>query len=66
MPFRLDRCLVHGLTCRAAAALAFGPSDHRPIRLELDIAEGWGLGPASPHARFHRAARKDRLRRLYR
>ena len=66
VPFRLDRCLVHGLSCRAAAALAFGPSDHRPIRLELDVAEGWGLGPASPHARFHRVARKDRLRRLYR
>jgi len=62
VPFRLDRCLVHGLTCRAAAALAFGPSDHRPIRLELDIAEGWGLGTASKH----RAPRKDRLHRLYR
>ena len=49
VPFRLDRCLVHGLTCRAAAALAFGPSDHRPIRLELDIAEGWGLETAGLH-----------------
>jgi endonuclease/exonuclease/phosphatase family metal-dependent hydrolase len=66
VPFRLDRCLVHGLTCRAAAALAFGPSDHRPIRLELDIAEGWGLTTPGPQARGHRAARKDRLRRLYR
>jgi endonuclease/exonuclease/phosphatase family metal-dependent hydrolase len=62
VPFRLDRCLVHGLTCRTAAALAFGPSDHRPIRLELDIAES----TASPQARGHRGARKDRLRRLYR
>ena len=65
VPFRLDRCLVHGLTCRAAAALAFGPSDHRPIRLDLDIAEGWGLG-TTLQARGHRTLRKDRLRRLYR
>jgi hypothetical protein len=57
---------VHGLTCRAAHALAFGPSDHRPIRLELDIAEGWGLATSGSQARGHRAGRKDRLRRLYR
>ena len=38
MPFRLDRCLVHGVSCLSAAALDFGPSDHRPIVLELQVA----------------------------
>ena len=67
VPFRLDRCLVHGLACRTADALAFGPSDHRPIRLELNIAEGWGLGTGGLRARpEHRPPRRDRLRRLYR
>jgi len=67
VPFRLDRCLVHGLACRSADALAFGPSDHRPIRLELAIAEGWGLERGSLRAHpEHRWARRDRLRRLYR
>jgi len=39
VPFRLDRCLVHGLHCLSARTLAFGPSDHRPIVLELQVAE---------------------------
>jgi len=39
LPFRLDRCLVHGLHCLSARALAFGPSDHKPIVLELQIGE---------------------------
>src|SRR5262249_39102245 len=67
VPFRLDRCLVHGLACRSADALAFGPSDHRPIRLELALADGWGLerGGLRAHPE-HRWARRDRLRRLYR
>ncbi len=38
VPFRLDRCLVHGVACLSAAALDFGPSDHRPIVLELQVA----------------------------
>lgn len=38
VPFRLDRCLVHGLHCTTARALDFGPSDHRPIVLELHSA----------------------------
>ena len=38
VPFRLDRCLVHGLSCLAARALDFGPSDHKPIVLELQLA----------------------------
>lgn len=67
VPFRLDRCLVHGLTCRHADALAFGPSDHRPIRLELAFAEGWGLETSGLRAHpEHRWTRRDRLRRLYR
>src|SRR5262245_24054951 len=32
VPFRLDRCLVHGLACRATDALAFGPSDRSAER----------------------------------
>ena len=39
VPFRLDRCLVHGLHCLSARTLAFGPSDHRPIVLELQVAD---------------------------
>ena len=38
VPFRLDRCLAHGVSCHSAGTLAFGPSDHRPIVLELQIA----------------------------
>jgi endonuclease/exonuclease/phosphatase family metal-dependent hydrolase len=59
MPVRLDRCLVHNLSCGAAEALDFGPSDHRPIRLELRIAESQSsVGPPP--------TRRDRLRRFYR
>ncbi len=39
VPFRLDRCLVHGVACRSATTLAFGPSDHRPIVLDLHVVE---------------------------
>jgi endonuclease/exonuclease/phosphatase family metal-dependent hydrolase len=35
MPFRLDRCLLHGLVCQRAGTLDFGPSDHKPIVLHL-------------------------------
>lgn len=66
MPFRLDRCLVHGLTCRTSAALAFGPSDHRPIRLELGFVDGWGLENGLRARPEHRWIRRDRLGRLYR
>jgi endonuclease/exonuclease/phosphatase family metal-dependent hydrolase len=38
VPFRLDRCLVHGLHCSSTRTLAFGPSDHRPIVLDLHIS----------------------------
>ena len=66
VPFRLDRCLVHGLSCRVADALDFGPSDHRPIRLELALAEGRGLESGLRARPEHRWFRRDRLRRLYR
>ena len=39
VPFRLDRCLAHGVACHSAGTLAFGPSDHRPIVLELHVGE---------------------------
>lgn len=35
LPLRLDRCLVRGLQCTASSALAYGPSDHRPILLDF-------------------------------
>ena len=35
MPFRLDRCMVRELECVSARRLRRGPSDHRPIVLEL-------------------------------
>jgi endonuclease/exonuclease/phosphatase (EEP) superfamily protein YafD len=38
LPFRLDRCLVRGLRCAEARALARGRSDHRPIALKLGTA----------------------------
>lgn len=60
VPVRLDRCLAHGLVCRSSYALDFGPSDHRPIRLELDLAESHTTTAAA------RTPRKDRLRRFYR
>ena len=38
VPFRLDRCLAHGLHCSSTRTLAFGPSDHRPIVLDLHVS----------------------------
>ena len=35
VPLRLDRCLARGLRGEGAAALAYGPSDHRPILIDL-------------------------------
>jgi Endonuclease/Exonuclease/phosphatase family len=39
VPFRLDRCLAHSLSCTFAGTLDFGPSDHKPIVLDLQVAE---------------------------
>ena len=36
LPLRLDRCIVRGLTCRDAAVLPRGTSDHRPIIMTLE------------------------------
>ena len=36
LPFRLDRCLVRGYRGERAEALDFGPSDHRPILVEIE------------------------------
>jgi len=36
--FRLDRCLVRLLKCTKAMTLERGPSDHRPIALELSVS----------------------------
>ncbi len=55
VPFRLDRCLVRGLACIGTHALERGPSDHRPIMLELKLMEAtaprvrrrWRLGRAT-------------------
>lgn len=58
VPFRLDRCLVRGLACSETGVLERGPSDHRPITLELAIVEAtvamprvrrrrWRLGRAA-------------------
>jgi endonuclease/exonuclease/phosphatase (EEP) superfamily protein YafD len=38
--FRLDRCLVRGLDCADARRLERGPSDHRPISLQLATSSG--------------------------
>ena len=35
LPLRLDRCLARGLDCVHAEILDRGPSDHRPILLDL-------------------------------
>lgn len=39
VPVRLDRCLVRGLACLGAEALARATSDHRPILVRLAIGE---------------------------
>jgi endonuclease/exonuclease/phosphatase family metal-dependent hydrolase len=35
LPFRLDRCMVRDLNCSETKVLQKGPSDHRPIRIDL-------------------------------
>lgn len=39
VPFRLDRCLVRNIECLSARALERGRSDHRPIAVELRVAD---------------------------
>ena len=38
--FRLDRCMARGLRCTDARVLDRGPSDHRPIILDLRVMSG--------------------------
>ncbi len=38
LPLRIDRCLVRGLACSEASALARERSDHRPITVRLGLA----------------------------
>ena len=66
VPFRLDRCLVQRLRCSSTGTLAFGPSDHRPIMVELHVAEAGAkrdLLRATRHriARIRAALRQDNL-----
>ena len=46
VPFRLDRCLAHGVHCLGSGTLDFGPSDHKPIVLELQIGAVARRSPA--------------------
>jgi endonuclease/exonuclease/phosphatase (EEP) superfamily protein YafD len=67
VPFRLDRCLVRGLSCSETSVLERGPSDHHPIVLELAIVENaatpprvrrrrWRLGRAAARGSAPQAA----------
>jgi endonuclease/exonuclease/phosphatase family metal-dependent hydrolase len=38
LPVRIDRCLIRGVACKRTEALNRGPSDHRPIVVELMAA----------------------------
>jgi endonuclease/exonuclease/phosphatase family metal-dependent hydrolase len=58
VPFRLDRALLHGIACRSATTLDFGPSDHKPIVLELIAAEARKHGPLRRLARRRMAQLK--------
>jgi len=70
--FRLDRCLVRGLTCHSAKALHAGSSDHRPILLDLEVADAAapGVQPTTAIPQHARALTAQnllygRLARLY-
>ncbi|MBV8538223.1 MAG: endonuclease/exonuclease/phosphatase family protein [Alphaproteobacteria bacterium] len=66
VPFRLDRCLARGLACHGTHALERGPSDHRPIMLELEVMpvaatperrrRRWRLGRTAPEGLAPQAA----------
>ncbi len=59
LPFRLDRCLVRDLYCAESRALDQGPSDHRPIALEL-AAVPIAVVTVTPSHRLARVARGRR------
>jgi len=60
VPFRLDRCLVRGLDCTASHTLDRGPSDHRPIVLELTPAADETARPSALARRIERLRRRAR------
>jgi endonuclease/exonuclease/phosphatase (EEP) superfamily protein YafD len=37
IPLRLDRCFTRGLACTAAEVLDQGASDHRPLKVTLQV-----------------------------
>jgi endonuclease/exonuclease/phosphatase family metal-dependent hydrolase len=57
LPFRLDRCLVRGLHCAEARTLDRGPSDHRPIALELATPPAVAITATTRRRRPARRAR---------
>ncbi len=67
VPLRIDRCLVRGLACVGARALTREASDHRPIAVQLDVADAHRgqrlptrLRGESWSAGLHRAASRGR------
>jgi endonuclease/exonuclease/phosphatase (EEP) superfamily protein YafD len=48
LPFRLDRCLVRGVLCAEARVLERGPSDHRPIMIELTAQQSTDICVGRP------------------
>jgi endonuclease/exonuclease/phosphatase family metal-dependent hydrolase len=37
---RLDRCIARGIVCSTSEVLDKGPSDHHPMVLDMEVAEG--------------------------
>jgi endonuclease/exonuclease/phosphatase (EEP) superfamily protein YafD len=64
LSFRLDRCMVRGVRCVGRAVLDRGPSDHRPIVLELDCAPG--AMPVSGEARPRNRAQPEKCETVFR
>jgi endonuclease/exonuclease/phosphatase family metal-dependent hydrolase len=52
--FRLDRCMARGLRCSYARVLGRGPSDHHPIRLDLQVLPGVRVSDGSGTAHVRR------------
>jgi endonuclease/exonuclease/phosphatase (EEP) superfamily protein YafD len=62
--FRLDRCLVRGITCHRARTLHAGSSDHRPILLDLEVTEA-AAAQHAPGALMRRARVANAQNLLY-
>jgi endonuclease/exonuclease/phosphatase family metal-dependent hydrolase len=70
VPFRLDRCMVRGLSCNGSQVLDRGASDHRPIMVRLCVATeaqptSWGHKPLE-YARYPDGPLPANLRRWLR